>query len=297
MTSEPKDLFKNLRKMQEKLWSDTLKGFDPHDFSRELDEWQEKTFSHMKEWANKAMTQSLELQKSWIEQWSERVSSGKLKPKAFSDLHEEATESMHRWMSHQRQLWDQWFGMIETKGDSAAAEAIGKWRKAVHDSFDQQTKLLNDWSKRADFKKMNKKELEKAFGQVQKTMDSWIQTQRGLWDHWLHPSQVKAPESPPVEKKQAKPKSTAKPAAKKKTKAKKKKATKSSGSDDLKKIKGIGPALEKKLNAEGITSYTQIANLKAADVAKLEENVVRFPGRIKRDGWVAQAKQLAKGSG
>ena len=57
-------------------------------------------------------------------------------------------------------------------------------------------------------------------------------------------------------------------------------------------IAGIGPGLEKKLNAAGITSYAQIAVLTAADIRRLEREVVKFAGRITRDDWIGQAKQL-----
>ena len=65
--------------------------------------------------------------------------------------------------------------------------------------------------------------------------------------------------------------------------------------DDLKKISGVGPAIEKKLNALGITQYAQIAKFTKADIAKVDE-VLNFKGRIERDDWKAQAKDLAKGS-
>ncbi len=65
--------------------------------------------------------------------------------------------------------------------------------------------------------------------------------------------------------------------------------------DDLKVIAGIGPALEKKLNAEGIVSYRQIAALTESDIARLEETVIKFPGRIQRDGWIEQARALVAG--
>ena len=74
--------------------------------------------------------------------------------------------------------------------------------------------------------------------------------------------------------------------AKKKTAAKKK--------DDLKKISGVGPALEKKLHGMGVTSYQQIADWTAADIKKVDEKL-NFKGRIQREGWVKQAKTLAAG--
>ncbi|GAB4576941.1 MAG: 50S ribosomal protein L21 [Roseibium sp.] len=64
------------------------------------------------------------------------------------------------------------------------------------------------------------------------------------------------------------------------------------GKDDLKKISGVGPVLEKKLNALGITTYEQIINFSADDIARVDE-VLNFKGRIERDNWVEQAKELA----
>jgi large subunit ribosomal protein L21 len=64
--------------------------------------------------------------------------------------------------------------------------------------------------------------------------------------------------------------------------------------DDIKLIGGVGPALEKKLNEAGITSLTQIAAWKKADVAKFDEEL-ELQGRPERDEWVAQAKDLVAG--
>ena len=67
--------------------------------------------------------------------------------------------------------------------------------------------------------------------------------------------------------------------------------------DDLKKIKGIGPVFERELNEKGVYYYRQIGAWKAKDIKDVEAGpLARYPGRIKRDGWVKQAKALAKGS-
>ena len=65
------------------------------------------------------------------------------------------------------------------------------------------------------------------------------------------------------------------------------------GSDDLKKLSGVGPALEKKLHAAGVTSFAQIAAWGEAEIADFDEKL-SFKGRIEREGWVEQAKELAK---
>lgn len=62
-------------------------------------------------------------------------------------------------------------------------------------------------------------------------------------------------------------------------------------SDDLKMIKGIGPVIEKALNAEGIRHYRQIARFNAANVQWVNSHL-DFPGRIEREEWISQAKVL-----
>lgn len=66
------------------------------------------------------------------------------------------------------------------------------------------------------------------------------------------------------------------------------------GEDDLKRLSGVGPALEKKLHDAGVTSFAQIAVWTDADVAAMDE-VLSFKGRIGREGWIEQAKELANG--
>jgi predicted flap endonuclease-1-like 5' DNA nuclease/uncharacterized protein YigA (DUF484 family) len=65
----------------------------------------------------------------------------------------------------------------------------------------------------------------------------------------------------------------------------------SSHRDDLKEINGIGPVLEKTLNDFGIQSWEQLAELGKEDVDKIDQ-AIAFPGRIEREEWVAQAKEL-----
>lgn len=89
--------------------------------------------------------------------------------------------------------------------------------------------------------------------------------------------------------KKAEAKAETKPAPKKEAPKKAAKAE----ADDLKQLSGVGPALEKKLNEAGVTTFAQIAGWKKADIAEFDEKL-NFRGRIEREGWVAQAKKLAK---
>ena len=64
--------------------------------------------------------------------------------------------------------------------------------------------------------------------------------------------------------------------------------------DDLKKIGGVGPKLEEKLNNLGIYHYDQIAAFTPENIAFVDETL-NFKGRIERDDWLSQAKALAEG--
>ena len=61
--------------------------------------------------------------------------------------------------------------------------------------------------------------------------------------------------------------------------------------DDLKKISGIGPQLEQKLNEAGVYHYWQIAALNDADTASLDRDL-KLNGRAARDNWIASARAL-----
>lgn len=62
--------------------------------------------------------------------------------------------------------------------------------------------------------------------------------------------------------------------------------------DDLKRIRGIGPKLEKRLHEAGIVRFAQLAALRPDEIAALEARLA-FPGRIARDRWIEQAAALS----
>lgn len=62
--------------------------------------------------------------------------------------------------------------------------------------------------------------------------------------------------------------------------------------DDLKRIRGVGPAIEKILNELGFYRFDQIANLTHDDIARISERLHGFGSRIERDDWAGQARTL-----
>ena len=62
--------------------------------------------------------------------------------------------------------------------------------------------------------------------------------------------------------------------------------------DDLKLIVGVGPVIERMLYQLGIATYRQIARWSERDIDEFDARLREFPGRIRRDGWVTQARAL-----
>jgi len=62
--------------------------------------------------------------------------------------------------------------------------------------------------------------------------------------------------------------------------------------DDLKKVNGIGPVMEKKLNQIGIFTFDQVSKMTAAEYDLLDSITGSFPGRAQRDDWAGQAAKL-----
>ena len=102
----------------------------------------------------------------------------------------------------------------------------------------------------------------------------------------------------------AKPAKAAKPAPKKEAAPAKEEKPASTGDrgrvyesapeqvDDLKKISGVGPALEEKLNGFGIYTFAQIAEWSQENINTFDD-LLSFKGRIERDNWIAQAKEFS----
>lgn len=63
--------------------------------------------------------------------------------------------------------------------------------------------------------------------------------------------------------------------------------------DDLTRIKGLGPKLAEQLHALGITRFAQIAAWDDGEIDRIDAQLGRFQGRIRRDAWTEQAQFLA----
>ncbi|MGB5450595.1 MAG: helix-hairpin-helix domain-containing protein [Sedimenticolaceae bacterium] len=287
MSKDYKGMFKELRNMQEQLWRESMASFPGAVFPGDMNEWQQKTLENVNSLVGQAVSQALEMQREWMDQWMDRAGGKKVKPKLFADLSAEAVNSTQRWLDNQNQLLDQWLQVVRASGGADSLPGFDEWEKAVQDSIQRQIALLGDWSDMSGVKKLSTKEVAKLSSQIEKSMQKSIETQQRLWSHWFE--ELAAPVMSEEVAADAQPK-------KKKTRgaagARKAAANSAQAEEDLKQISGIGPGLEKKLKEGGISTLRQLAELSDQDIAHLEENIIRFSGRVKREKWVEQARKL-----
>jgi len=62
--------------------------------------------------------------------------------------------------------------------------------------------------------------------------------------------------------------------------------------DDLRKIKGIGPSIEKTLHSLGIHRFHQLAEMSEYEIDRVAQQLKGFRSRIYREDWIGQARDL-----
>ncbi len=195
------------------------------------------------------------------------------------------------WQSLQQQLWaaNPWLTSFNTDD---VYSVVNPWTKAcIEQSMALQSAWFKKWQEAAG---MTAQLPSMYVGSFQQANKSWAAAQQQLWNTWTgmvvdtaaRPAARATPSEPRVRRGTA-PRSATPPAAAPAQ-------LKLDARDDLKQISGIGPGLEKKLNDQGIISFRQIADLSKIDIARLEQTVIKFPGRIQRENWIGQAKKLAQ---
>ncbi len=71
-------------------------------------------------------------------------------------------------------------------------------------------------------------------------------------------------------------------------------AAKEADKEDLRQVRGIGPFIEKKLHLIGVYTIKQVSKFTKEDVERTTKLIKFFPGRIERDNWVFQAKEIIR---
>lgn len=230
------------------------------------------------------------------------------------------------WTDAQKRLWESLCSAVPFQppaGVEAWRETYLKnlttWESAVKKTLQQEATWVEQWVHRIANEQGTPEVMTSWVQQMEEVLQRWIQTQNQWWDEYFavlrrggfaspdwaslqaattaKPEKTRKPAQPSKPIKPSKPAEVApEPAAtpsQTETPAQPTSAVAADSGqvDDLKLISGVGPALEKKLNACGIVNYRELAALSDADIDRVEATIKSF-GRIRRDDWIGQAKAL-----
>jgi len=213
-----------------------------------------------------AVNQSLRAQETWLEQWFRNAS---MTNPELSRAAEQLQEIMRCWVSTQGQLWENWFELLRTH--SSTAEQGAEEAMAMAESLPMPPPMMPP---------APAPEVSEAAPAAEAPVPTAEAPEPAAEAAPVTEEPAPAAEAPEPTAETApaaeEPAPTAEPAP-------------SVSADDLKVIKGIGPALEKKLHNAGIHSFRQLAQISADEVERVEATL-HLPGRMYRDDWIGQAR-------
>ena len=258
------DIFKSWTDAQKRLW-ESLCSAVPFQPPAGVEAWRETYLKNLTTWES-AVKKTLEQEVAWVEQWVHRVAQERGTPEMMTAWVRQMEEVLQRWIQTQNQWWEEYFAVLRRGGLA-----------------------YPDWTSSSASPPLVE---PVATGEPR-----GVAAESSVAEP--EPSAVSAPEAapePPV----VEPISTASeppvvepvaiiPEAALPVEPNPAILPVAESPDDLKLITGIGPALEKKLRACGITTYRQLAALSDADIERVEAIIKSF-GRIRRDDWIGQAK-------
>ncbi len=226
---------------------------------------------------------------------------------------------LKNWTDAQKRLWESLCSAIPLPpplGVEAWRETylknLASWEAAVRRSLEQEAAWVEEWVRRVAHEKGTPEMMAAWARQMEEVLQRWVQTQNQWWNDYFallrrsgfaQPDRAGAESAPTAEPvATVEPTPVVEPIALEPSAAPIAVETLAPAPlavaeplpvtetpDDLKLISGIGPALEKKLRACGVTSFRDLATLNDADIERIEA-VIKFAGRIRREDWIGQAK-------
>ncbi len=207
------------------------------------------------------------------------------------------------WDEAQKRLWESLSNILPAsappQGMTLWRESylnnLAAWENAVKKVLDAETAWVGQLADRVGSAEGFPEPVSGLNQQMEEAMRRWVQAQNQLWGEcfeMLRKAGVEVPEAPtiPVEAPGAVP-TNAVPAPSEPTEPEPVQFP-DREDDDLKAIIGIGPAMAKKLRDGGIVSYRRIAGFGEDEVERVESEVIKSKGRIGRDNWIQQAREL-----
>ncbi len=243
---------------QKRLW-ESLCSAVPFQPPVGVEAWRETYLKNLTTWES-AVKQTLEQEADWVKQWVQRVAQEKGTPEMMASWARQMEEVLQRWIQSQNQWWDEYFAVLRRGG-------LVKLDQAEIDLVTAPKPVPAAKSAPMASKKPASAPPKAAPARPEPTVEA------------VQPPAVTPAAEPPAAASGERPQT-----------ARIVDAPAELPPDDLKLVSGIGPALEKKLNACGILTYRQLAALGDEEIERIEATIKSF-GRIRRDDWVGQARE------
>lgn len=252
------DILKTWTDAQKRLW-ESLCSAIPLPPPLGVEAWRETYLKNLASW-EAAVRRSLEQEAAWVEEWVQRVAHEKGTPEMMAAWVRQMEEVLQRWVQTQNQWWNDYFALLRRGGfaqpDRADMESAPPAEPAA--TVVEPTPAVEPVPLKPSVAPVAAENL---------VPEPPVTVQA--------PAPVEPPSVVPVP-----PVSEPSPVAA---------APVAETPDDLKLISGIGPTLEKKLHACGVTGFRDLATLSDADIERIEA-VIKFAGRIRREDWIGQAR-------
>ena len=280
------EIVKTWTDAQKRLW-ESLCSAVPFPPPIGVESWRETYLNNLVTW-EAAVKKTLAQEVDWVEHWVHQVAEEKEAPEMMTSWVRQMEDVLQRWIQMQNQWWEEYFTVLRRSGfggigPAAVQEPPPPAEPVAPPAVTEPEPVI---VVEAPAETVSAVAAEPPIGPVEvaPANEPVMEAEPVAAEPPIEPVEV-APATepvmeaepvaaePPIEPVEVAPAvdAIAEPA------------------DDLKLIAGIGPALEKKLQACGIVSYRQLAGLTDADIDQLETRIRSF-GRIRRDDWIGQAK-------
>ena len=256
------EIVKTWTDAQKRLW-ESLCSAVPFPPPIGVESWRETYLNNLVTW-EAAVKKTLAQEVDWVEHWVHQVAEEKEAPEMMTSWVRQMEDVLQRWIQMQNQWWEEYFTVLRRSGfggigPAAVQEPPPPAEPVAPPAVTEPEPVI---VVEAPAETVSAVAAEPPIGPVEvaPANEPVMEAEPVAAELPIEPVEV----APAVD-------AIAEPA------------------DDLKLIAGIGPALEKKLQACGIVSYRQLAGLTDADIDQLETRIRSF-GRIRRDDWIGQAK-------
>ena len=261
------DIFKTWTDAQKRLW-ESLCAAVPFQPPVGVETWRETYLKNLAAWET-AVKKTLTQEAAWVDQWVHQIAQEKGTPEMMSAWVRQMEDVLQRWIQTQNQWWDEYFTVLR-RGGFAAHEPAGMKPPAI---IAKPAIMAKSVTVAAPVAVAEPEPEPVAVAEPEPVV---VVEPEPVAEPAI---EIEAASAPVIAA--AEPVVETAPAA----------APTPTQPDDLKLISGIGPALEKKLRKQGISSYRQLAMLSDKDIVKIEA-AIKAAGRVGREDWIGQAKSL-----